>query len=286
MSLRQRRLWCGAGVLLVLGPPAAWIAASACAPPSPGRVGPSAVAGPAPVRVAQAGNHAELATRDPMALVRLGRARYDQEIQDYHCTLTKQERLGNKLSAVQTIEVRFRKSPKTVYMIWLQNPDQARRALFMDTPEFVDKHGRKVARVEPAGAVARLFVKDTHVPIDGPEARKSSRRSIEDCGFGATFDLLERYNAVALERGVLDIRYDGTGEVAGRPTHVITRILPYTGPNGPYPDAKMVLHLDQETLLPVAVYSYADVQQQQLLGSYVFSNVVLNPGMGDDAFEF
>ena len=60
-------------------------------------------------------------------------------------------------------------------------------------------------------------------------------------------------SAIAAEQGVLNIRYAGTGVIDGRPTFVIVRDLPYSGPRGPYPDARMVLHLDQEWLLPVAV---------------------------------
>ena len=67
---------------------------------------------------------------------------------------------------------------------------------------------------------------------------------------------------------------------------IILRDLPYAGPTGAYPDARMVLHLDQQWLLPVAVYSYADHAQKVLLGSYVFTQVEVNPGFGNDAFRF
>ncbi len=78
----------------------------------------------------------------------------------------------------------------------------------------------------------------------------------------------------------------GEGAIDGRPTYVLIRHLPYDGPNGTYPDALMVLHLDQEWLLPTAVYCYADREGKELLGSYVFTNVRLNTGLGDEAFEF
>ena len=48
----------------------------------------------------------------------------------------------------------------------------------------------------------------------------------------------------------------------------------------------MVLHLDQEWLLPTAVYCYADHEGKELLGSYVFTNVRLNTGLGDADFKF
>jgi hypothetical protein len=237
--------------------------------------------------VGQADDRAALAQRDPMALVERGRAWYEANVHEYRCVLVKQERLGDELSPVQEVELRFRAAPRAVYMLWKSNADQAKRALFLgDDSNYVDKNGEALARVEPAGAIARLFVKDIYVPLHGAEAHKASRRTLDEAGFGATFDLLEAYNAVAAKQGVLDIRYGGTGRVDGRPTYVIVRDLPYEDPSGPYPDARMVLHLDQQWLLPVAVYSYADHDEKTLLGSYVFTHVELNPSFDGNAFRF
>lgn len=283
MTSRRGILYVTSAIVLV-GPPALWIAFNI--PATPHR----AISAPVE-RVTQAsGDHTAdleaLAQRDPMALVRLGRQEYEKDVHEYNCTLIKQERLGEKLSDVQEIEFRFRDAPRAVYMIWKSNADATRRALYMDQNDFVDKQGRKLARVEPAGAVARLFVKDIFMPIHGPEARKASRRAIDEAGFRAIFELLEKYNGIAAERGVLDFSYGGTGTVDGRPTFVFTRNLPYEGPAGPYPDARMILHVDQQWLLPVAVYSYADRDEKELLGSYVFTQIDLNPDFGDDAFKF
>jgi len=283
MLTRRRGTLYLAGAVILAAPPAIWLIASyphsALAPLPPTRPGYSDVRAALPVPL-------EAVRQDPMLLVRLGRERYLREIREYRCVLLKQERLAGGLTPVQEVEVRYRETPHTVYMLWRKNADQAKRALWMQDPRFVDKIGRKVALVEPAGAIARLFVSELFVPIDGPEARKLSRRTIDECGFRSTFELLERYNALAQERGVLKLWFDGFGEIDGRPTYVIRRDLPYEGPNGPYPDGRMVLHLDQEWLLPVAVFSYADQAEKELLGSYVFTKVELNPGFADDAFTF
>ena len=227
-----------------------------------------------------------LAQRDPRALARLGRERYEGRIRDYRCVFLKQERVKDKLGEVEEIEVRYREEPTTVYMIWKRNASQAKRVLFIDTAEFLNDEGEKVARVEPAGAIIRLIVSDILMPIHGKKAHETSRRSIDEFGFKATLDLLDRYNRLAEQNGKLDFHYAGEGEIDGRPTHVLVRYLPYNGPDGIYPDAKMVLHLDQEWLLPTAVYSYADREGKVLLGSYVHTKVELNPGLGAEAFKF
>jgi len=283
MFLRRGILYV-AGAVVLIAPPAAWLISSLATNP------PRRVFAPVELRANTAERGAaplmDLVERDPAAVVRMGIERYDREIREYRCVLLKQERLAGGLTPVQEVEVRFRQSPQTVYMLWRTNADQAKRALFIDDGRNVDQEGHKLARVEPAGAIVRLLVKDVYMPIDGPEARKASRRTINECGFRSTFDLLERYNAVAAEHGVLDFKYAGIGVVDGRPTYVIVRTLPRGGDGDLYPDARMVLHLDQEWLLPVAVYSYADHEEKELLGSYVFTKVELNPGFGEDAFGF
>lgn len=236
---------------------------------------------PAPARTVAA-----LTERDLLELTRRGRQRYEREIRDYCCTFLKQERINGKLRPREEIKVRYREAPTSIYMIWQKNASEAKRALFKDTKDFLDSKNRKVARVEPNGAIVRLFVNDVRVAIDGPEAHRTSRRSIDEFGFKSTFELLERYNRVGEENGVLDIRYGGEGTIDGRPTYILIRHLPYDGPEGIYPDARMVLHLDQEWLLPTAVYCYADHEGKELLGSYVFTNLRLNTGLSDADFNF
>jgi hypothetical protein len=226
-----------------------------------------------------------LAQRDPGAFVEHAFARYQREVHCYRATFRKKELLADKLTPVQEIEVRFREQPRTMYMLWRANADSAKRALFIDDPQYVDAEGHKLARVEPNG-LARLVVDNIMMPIDGEDARKASRHPIDRAGFRAFFELFARYDTQARAAGVLDLKCTGTGKVEGRPTIVIERQLPYTGPGGTWPDARLVMHFDTETLLPIAVYSYADRGEKQLLGCYIYTDVVLNPAFTDGDFQF
>lgn len=225
----------------------------------------------------------ELATRDPEQLSRLARERYARQVREYSCVFLKQELLEGGLTPVQEIKVLYRDKPHSVFMTWLRNADNCRRALFIQG-KHVD-NGQEQAEVEPNGAIVRLFVSKVLVPIRGERSRDASRRSIDEFGFKSTLDMLERYNRIAEARGVLEMKYEGQGTIDGRPTFVLSRELPYTGPDSGYPDARMVIHFDQEWLLPVAVYSWADHNERQLLGSYVITDVKLNPGLTDADFE-
>jgi serine/threonine protein kinase len=66
---------------------------------------------------------------------------------------------------------------------------------------------------------------------------------------------------------------------------MLTGRLPFDGDESRYPDALLVIHIDQEHLLPTACYSYADGERSRLLGSYVYTDLRINTGLGDSDFD-
>jgi hypothetical protein len=222
---------------------------------------------------------------DPVELLRAAQQRCEQEVRDYHCVFLRQERIGNKLTQEQAIDVLYRAEPRSVYMTWTRNADRVKRALYIKGLN-LGKHGEEQVRVEPAGVLIRLVVDELSIPVSGREARKSSRYTIDQFGFHAVLARINHSNERFEKLGVLRWTYEGEGVIDGRPTYVLVRHLPYTGSQGQYPDARLVVHLDQQWQLPVAVYSYADEQEQVLLGSYVSTKVDLNPGIPALAFRF
>ncbi|RMF73887.1 MAG: DUF1571 domain-containing protein [Planctomycetota bacterium] len=244
------------------------------------------VANPLPAPLPAKPALVELAKRDPEALADLGLKRYMQSVRDYRCLFVKQERVKGHLSKLEEIDVAYREHPHSVFMKWRRNADKVRRVLFVDNDEFVNDKGKKVAKVEPNGALVRLLVSEVEIEIHGKRAAESSRRPIDRFGFRQIYELLQEYNELGRANGVLDYRYAGEGEIDGRPTFKLVRHLPYTGEDGVYPDAMMVLHIDQQWLLPTALYSYADHAGKVLLGRYEYRNVVLNPGLTDADFRF
>lgn len=222
---------------------------------------------------------------DPLDLLERGRRRCARQMRDFSCVFLRQERLNGRLTARQAIRVLYRDNPKSVYMKWIKNTGRVRRALYVQG-RLVDGNGEENALVEPAGVVARLLVSELAVPIRGRQARQSGRFTIDQFGFRSVLERIARDNERLGARGGLKWTYEGTGQIDGRATHVLVRHLPYSGPDGAYPDARLVVHLDQEWLWPVGVYSYADEAEQELLGSYVTTDVKLNLGLTDASFDF
>jgi len=226
----------------------------------------------------------EIGAPDPLALLKRAVQLYDRNVRSYTCTFHRTERVEGRLTREQIIEVAYRNDPHSVAMQWVRNAENVRRLAYRKGLNRAPD-GDECALVEPNGTVARLVASRVPVPIHGPLARRSSRYTLDEFGFRATLDRVLRVNAMAGELGDLDLKYAGTSQVDGRPTMVIERRLPYTGENGLYPEALLVLHLDKQWLVPVAIYTYADTDGEVLLGRYLTTNIRINPPLGSDAFD-
>lgn len=229
---------------------------------------------------------AEFAARDPYAFIKHAQERYHDYVKAYRVMITKQENLSGHMTAVQETELRYRSQPEHIYMLWTKNADSAKRALYKaDDPRCHDEDGNKYARVEPSG-LARLIVSDIMIPIHGSFAEGASRHTMDNAHFGAFFRMVFKYTDMAVKNNEVQLVYAGTGEVAGRPTIVIERHLPYEGPKSIYPDRRLVMHFDAEHLLPAAVYQWADMDEKEMLGRYIYTDLQINPGFTEEDFTF
>ena len=220
----------------------------------------------------------ESARRNPVAFLEGALERYDRSVRDYTCTFTKQELIHQRLSKKQVMNVMFREKPFSVRMEWIKNRDKCSRVLYVADRWVED--GRQMAVIEP-GPIAKLFVSYVMRPIHGKDAKKSSRRTIDQFGARNSLLLILKYCKLAEEQGILDIKYVGNGEVDGRETIVFERHLPYTGNEEEWPDRVLVAHIDRELLFPVLCQSFADDDKTQLLGSYMTTNIQLNANLSE-----
>ncbi|NLX12661.1 MAG: DUF1571 domain-containing protein [Phycisphaerales bacterium] len=223
----------------------------------------------------------ELAGEDPLRFFKQMLDRYDQRVRDYTCTFTKQELVGGALTEEQVIDVHFREQPFSVLFKWVKNEDKCSRVLYVEDRWVKD--GLQMALVEP-GVIARLFVPYVMRQIDGKDAYKSSRRTINQFGLRNSLALVIQYCELAQSRGLLDFTYLGSGEVDGRPTLVFERHLPYTGEDCEWPDRVLVVHVDKELQMPILCVAYADDAKTQLLGKYLTTDIKLNVNLPDSVF--
>lgn len=228
-----------------------------------------------------------LARRDPLAALRQASQECRDLVRDYDCIFLKQEQVQGRLRKEQEIRVRCRVEPFSVFMEWMTNKAKCDRVLYVKG-KWRNRKGGDQAWADPAGWAIDLLLgpkggvlQDIH----GGSAKATARRFVDQFGFNSTFDLLLKYCDIARERGELDLTYLGQSELEGRPTYLFRRVSPYTGEDGRYPERLLRVHLDRETHLPIGVLTWADDEKQELLGTYVFRNLELNPGLSDDVFS-
>jgi len=216
-----------------------------------------------------------LAQEDPRKFLESALKYCQSRVQDYTCLFVKQERLeGKKLTKEQHIRVKFRAAPFAVFMKWVRNPSLVDRVLYVKG-RYKDK-----ALVKPAGLLSWLVLGHVKRPVNGPDSAKMSRRRLDQFGFTNAYKLIMDVNARADKAGELKFEFKGEGELNKRKTFVLERFLP----NKPtYPDQHLVVHIDQEWLVPIGSYCYD--ARGRLLGKYEYRDVKFNVGLSWKEFS-
>jgi len=223
----------------------------------------------------------QLADNDPVGFFEMLLDRYDRSVRDYICVFTKQELVCGRMTAKQVMKAHFREDPFSVRLEWIENRDKAARVLYVEDA-WVQK-GRQMAVVEP-GPIARIFVPYVMRPIHGEDAKKASRRTIDQFGFRNSLQLILKYCRLARAQGILDFTYEGTRVVDGRDTLLFERRLPYTGEEGPWPDGVLEVYVDKQLLVPTLCLAYADQAKDELLGHYQYTDIEINANLDRAVF--
>lgn len=227
--------------------------------------------------------HEGLAEKDALEFLRACRQHYLDTVSDYRCKFHMREGSGSSLSEQQVIAIKFRESPYSVDMVWLENPAGARRISYVQD-RWV-KEGRQLALIVPSGLGGIVVPGGIKLDIHGREFRKSSSRSVDQFGFRKTLERAILLCEQARSDPAFSLMYAGRGEYVGRAQYILERRLPYSEGEGSFPDRLAVFFIDAEWLTPTAVWSYADEQKQRPLGEFITTDVEFNVGLTDADFE-
>ncbi|MBX7103906.1 MAG: DUF1571 domain-containing protein [Gemmataceae bacterium] len=221
----------------------------------------------------------ELAKTDPLLCLKAVIAKSQREIRGYTTELVKRERINGKLNPEETFEATFRASPHSVLLRWKTDPSgQADRVLYIE-----GANGDQML-VRPKSAIARA-VAGAVVTVDpeGKEARGGGRVSVRDFGLQkATERLLAAWSA-AHDAGVLHVHFLGVKpipELDGRPCILLERIMHTPDEENLH---KVLVGLDPENWQQVM--SVMTDTKGNLIASYYFRNVVLNPEIPATVFD-
>lgn len=253
--------------------PGATQAAKAAAAGAPAAA-PSAPLGPADAVYPKRPAEMEPIIRaDPLRFLQTARDWSTSRIQAYTCQFQKLERIDGELRKPETMRMKFRNAPFSVYLKWIVEPSKDQEAIFVRAA-----HDDK-AVVHPPGLLGAIFRKVSIDP-EGKTARKHSRRPITVAGMGYMVDLVTGQCEDALTRGDLTLTYEGIRNEGGRPLYLVKRVLPK---DKGYPCETLLIFIDCETLACVRTDGYD--WGGELISHYFYTDLSINPGLTDDDFD-
>lgn len=203
----------------------------------------------------------------------------------YTCTFTKQERIEGELSEVETIDLRLRHEPFSVFMHW-QTGQVDQEALYVEGM-YDDK-----LIVQPGGIRGRFVRKSLELDPEGPLAMNASRHPIYQAGILELARITLEYHRRYLERGNgyrCEMRDDET--LAGRPCYLF--LVEHESPEISPLYRKSFIMIDQELFIPVCVKNFGwpageidgDVDEETLIEFYTYTNINTQQQMADAEFS-
>lgn len=201
------------------------------------------------------------------------------KVRDYTCTFTRQEVRNGTLGAEQVAEMKVRSAPAGVYVRFAR-PESAAGM------EIAHTGARKLLkmRYKPAGGVKGFQTLD----LDDAKFLVDNRHPVTEWTMAAVID---RVSAAAAREKTLNNPvevYAGDFQFAGRNVtryEILTR-----RPHAFRYAHRMLVYVDKETKLPVRYEAYDQPKSGatvgELLEAYSFSDVKLNVGLGENAFDF
>jgi len=249
---------------------------------------------------------AQLARTDPIAFLENCIRYYDRDVQGYHLTMQKQERVPTRLPIekrkLQTKEVNqvyFRDKTNSVFMHWVEGERLTDRCLY------VEGENDNMILVHPAG-LAGKFVSFVKRKVDGPEAQESGRYTLNMFGIKQGTLRTLTFAKKAKENGTLNMEYLGAdgdwhpcgadakvslgeqqiAQAGNRTCYVLRRHYGKEENDGVL---ELKIFVDKQNWLQVGSIVEGKVEepngQRYLIGEYYFRDIELNPKFAPDQFK-
>lgn len=222
--------------------------------------------------VAMAAHGGAVAQPDPEKWLADAEAAYDR-VTSYTAVFHKRQRVAGELLAEETILLKCRKKPFSLYMKWMTTPYKGSELLYVA--------GWNKDRIRAhRGGILRFFVRNLD-PRD-PGLMAGNLRPVTSTGIGYLLETVAINMRKAIEAG--DLRFSGRGEenVYGRNTQVLEVVLPNEIAQD-YDGARFVINQDAESkiLLRIRVYD----RDGRLVENYGYENLDLDAPLSDADFD-
>jgi len=259
----------------LLGAAAAVLASGILAGALHGQAAPAPPAGAPNVIYPKATAEMEPRARsDPLEFLRTALRWHDERVIGYTCQFSKQENIAGELRKPETMRMKFRVKPFSIYVKWVGEISKDQEVIYVEG----QNAGKAVAN--PAGILGVLTLHRISLDPLGKLALKHSRRPLTMAGMGNMLRLIIPQCERARANGDLTLTYEGIREESGRPAYVFKRVLPN---KSEYPCSVLTIYIDTQYLLCVRTDAFD--WGGNLVSQYCYSDLTLNPSLGDDDFN-
>jgi hypothetical protein len=216
----------------------------------------------------------KLAASDPLEFLRKSLKWCDERVGEYTCQFQKQEKIDGTLMKTETMLMKFRAKTFSLYVKWIGDVSAGQEAIYVE-----GKNDGKVA-VHPSGLLGVLFLRKVMVEPTSKLALKHSRRPLTFAGMANMLRLIIPQCEKARANGDLTLTYEGLRDQNGRPAYVFKRVLPN---KNDYPCPVLTIYIDQQFLICVRTDAYD--WDGTLLSQYIYTDILINPGLKDEVFD-
>jgi hypothetical protein len=213
----------------------------------------------------------DLARRNAVAFLEGCLKHQVQHIRGYSGLLRKTERIRGKLQAPEVIDFWFSESPYRVLMKWREGSRGAKASLYVD-----GANGNRVAILTRLNVVVDL-------DPEGRMVQDGGRYSIREFSMRQGMERTLRAWRAAQEKGILRVEFRGRmpiPELGGRICYVLERTCQPPEEEGV---VTVRIAVDSEHWLQIG--SELIDGQGELIGSYYFTELKINPDFAPDQFD-
>lgn len=212
------------------------------------------------------------ATLDPEEWLREAEAAYDR-VTTYTAVFHKQQRVAGKLLPEETILLKCRKNPFSLYMNWIRAPYKGSELLYVA--------GWNEDRVRAHRGGILRFVTRNLDPRD-PGLMAGNLRPVTSTGIGYLLESVATKTRKATKFSELKFSERGQETTYGRNTQVLELVFPRERAND-YDGYRYVINQDVESKILVRIRIYDG--HDQLVENYGYENLDLNAPLADADFD-
>ena len=205
----------------------------------------------------------------------------EANVRDYTATMIKQERIKGELTPEEICFVKIRNNPFSVYMTFLEPPDQkGTEAIFVEGAN----EGKLIGH---AGTFPKSLAGSLWLPPTGVLAMQNQHYPITEMGVANLAHRLIQVGEHDIHYGECYVWRNENAKVGDRPCISITVMHPVKRRGFLFYIAR--IFVDKELMVPVHYEAYDWPEKPgdppPLLERYTYTNIKVNPGLTDADFD-